>query len=609
MLKKIFLIISVLLLNHSFAQELKFALLNDLRIGDTAKINAATSLIEAINKRKDISFTVIIGSISESGSTDELKRAKEILDKLKTKYYVVPGLNDYKWSESFGRTFISTFGDDKFVFELKKFKFIGLNSNVVWRHESHFSVENIAWVDSIVTAGAGGNFKYFLFSSNSINAQTDNGFVLLNSFSKQNIAAAVSNGPKLQLTSHTKISSVELSSSINSDDGHGFVVFSASKDSLILERVLLNDSITTTLQIQYSKKHNVERVDSVDFENYETDILWDKLIKESTIVQPVYAQSKTFITSTDGSLHCIDSAGAEVWSCSFHSPVCGNVVLAGESLITATLDGDIYSLDPATGKTIQSIGTGEPFTSYPVSYKMPYRDDTIDVVILGTAEGKMICYDAASMNSIWECNKSQGRIETRPLIIGDRIIYGAWDGSLYCIDKYTGVLNWRWTAQLNMRSSPAACFPQSDGEDVYITSPDGAVTKVDLLLGTSDWTSKECNAFESIGLSKDLKKVFVKSRENKFFILSSDNGKIVEEYDLPFGRDYSPIEPIETQYGVLSTSSSGFIYLLNVDEVRKILFMGSAPINRLTQIDENHFIASNADGRVVSFQLAVNLGK
>ena len=110
-------------------------------------------------------------------------------------------------------------------------------------------------------------------------------------------------------------------------------------------------------------------------------------------------------------------------------------------------------------------------------------------------------------------------IETKPLIFENKLIFGSWDGYLYCVDARSGVMIWKWTEDKDFYFSPAACLPVTDGDNVYITSPDKYVTAIDLLLGRTVWR-KNYNAWESIGITSDRKNLLIKSAKDKFFIVS-----------------------------------------------------------------------------------------
>ena len=84
----------------------RFAFISDTHIGSpngSAEEDLRRTVVD-INNMNDIAFVVITGDITELGTDEELKHAKQILDQLKVPWYIIPGNHDTGWSESGGRT-------------------------------------------------------------------------------------------------------------------------------------------------------------------------------------------------------------------------------------------------------------------------------------------------------------------------------------------------------------------------------------------------------------------------------------------------------------------------------------------------------------------------
>src|SRR5688572_1002556 len=105
----------------------RFAFISDTHIGSPnggAEEDLRRTVAD-INSLRDIDFVVLTGDITELGSNRELMVAKQILDSLNIKYYIIPGNHDTGWSESGGLSYTKTFGYDKFHFVHNGMHFIG----------------------------------------------------------------------------------------------------------------------------------------------------------------------------------------------------------------------------------------------------------------------------------------------------------------------------------------------------------------------------------------------------------------------------------------------------------------------------------------------------
>jgi predicted MPP superfamily phosphohydrolase len=127
----------------------RFAFLSDTHIGSpngSAEEDLRRTVAD-INRRQDISFVVLTGDITELGTNNELRLAKQILDSLQIPYYIIPGNHDTGWSESGGLGFNKTFGDDKFYFKFNGIHFIGCASGPYVRmSDGHVPRNAVNWI-------------------------------------------------------------------------------------------------------------------------------------------------------------------------------------------------------------------------------------------------------------------------------------------------------------------------------------------------------------------------------------------------------------------------------------------------------------------------------
>ena len=168
------------LANFTIAQQFKFAWLTDIHIGyPTAKEDLQRSISD-INSLDNISFTIISGDITATGTLQELTQAKNILDQLKKPYYIIPGNHDTKWSESGCTDFIKLWGNDRFVFEYDKFLFIGLHQGPRMRMaDGHWAPEDLRWYDSLIVSLPNSNQPIIFVTHYPLNEEIANWYEML----------------------------------------------------------------------------------------------------------------------------------------------------------------------------------------------------------------------------------------------------------------------------------------------------------------------------------------------------------------------------------------------------------------------------------------------
>src|SRR6266446_287888 len=111
----------------------QFAWLSDTHVGSGTGEEDLRVTVRDLNSMTGLSFVVISGDITEYGSHEQLRLAKEILDALRIPCHVVPGNHDTKWSESGATDFPQIWKEDRFVFEYGGFRFIGMHEGPIMK--------------------------------------------------------------------------------------------------------------------------------------------------------------------------------------------------------------------------------------------------------------------------------------------------------------------------------------------------------------------------------------------------------------------------------------------------------------------------------------------
>ena len=97
-MKRLYLqLLSILLGCAVFAQQgspFTFALITDTHVGSPENNEDLRRSVQDINLQKDIAFVIVSGDVTEFGSYDELRTAKQLLNDLRVPYYAIPGNHD-----------------------------------------------------------------------------------------------------------------------------------------------------------------------------------------------------------------------------------------------------------------------------------------------------------------------------------------------------------------------------------------------------------------------------------------------------------------------------------------------------------------------------------
>ncbi len=612
---KRFILILFLLAPSLFAQTYRFGWVTDIHIGSGTADAELDSVIQLINSFDDIKFVLASGDIAEKGRNSELEKAKEILDKLNAPYIIIPGNHDTKWSESGLTKFTDLWEDDKFVFEINGDVFIGLNSGIPWRGGGgHVKIEDIDWLKNQLEKYDNEKDIYFVIH-HPLNADTDNWYKVSNLLRQYDIKAVLhGHGHVHRVNYNNGIPNIMARSTLSAhQESWGFTLAESTEDSLKFFEVEKDSLLQPLGGIAKNDTLEIPLVDSAKFINYAADsLLWKVELNATMSATPLIYKNKIYTADINGIVSCFDSTGQLLWDYDAYGPVFSKPAAMDDILVVANVRGDLITLNATTGEQIQSIGFDQPITSQliTIEYKgsanlmIPKRSNSKAAVILGTAKGEVYCYDLETLQRYWKNESAKAMVEIQPLYVDEKLIYGSWDTNLYCIDAKSGLLIWKWSPKNNFYYSPAACKPVTDGKKVYITTPDKLLFAIDLKLGTLLWKKQNYDAWESIGISKDKRKLFVKSIHDHLHIVSTVTTNWVQDINIKFGLDTMPCEPIEWNGNVLFGSKNGNIYRIQKDfKFAPVLFMGSARIHTIQNPKDNIFFASNMDGTLVMFTL------
>lgn len=602
------LVVCIILVSFAFAQDYKYAWITDTHIGSPNSDKDLEAVINDIKKNDEIKFVVVTGDIAEKGRNTELELAKQLFSKLNKNYYVIPGNHDTKWSESGTTKFRELWGNShNFIFDFQTTRHIGINSGIPWRGGGgHVSPEDLEWLKTELEQTPKEKEIVF-YIHHPLDGDVDNWFEVTNLLAEHNVKVIfIGHGHANRLMNFAGIPAAMGRSTLSRPKFPGYTLIDYQKDLIQLFEVKVDSIPQLWGTIDTKKRNEIVKIDSLQFIKYspKAEIFWQKDQQKSFSTSLLIEKNKIYSTSIDGDVSCFDISGNLKWQVNLGRTIFSRPAVFNGILVVATIEGDLFTIKSDTGEIIQTLGINAALTSQLVISAIQYNGIKTNAIIVGTSTGQVYCYSLENMEFIWQNNSASQMIETMPLIYDDKLIFGSWDNYLYCIDKNTGTLIWKWTENKNFYYSPAACFPVTDGKNVFTATPDKFISAIDLNLGTTNWRKNDFNAWESLGISSNKKKIFVKSIQDKLFVISPADGKLIKEIRAGFSLDTMPIQIFDWNDNIVFGSKNGTIFLIDKDyNCTPIFFMGTSRIHTIQHIQEDIFAASNMDGRIVVFKI------
>lgn len=161
-----------------------------------------------------------------------------------------------------------------------------------------------------------------------------------------------------------------------------------------------------------------------------------------------------------------------IWKRSFENESFeGTPIIHDGVIYIGGLDGPVYALDLATGKTLWTFNTEAGVKAAPA-----YRDGKIYV---GDLNGRFHCLDAATGKSLWGY-ETDAEIDSGANFFGDRVLFGSQDATLYCLEAANGKEMWKYQISDQIR-----CFPTVVEDRCFVAGCDGELHVIGLEKGES----------------------------------------------------------------------------------------------------------------------------
>jgi outer membrane protein assembly factor BamB len=290
------------------------------------------------------------------------------------------------------------------------------------------------------------------------------------------------------------------------------------------------------------------------------------------------------------------SDGSVAWRFITGGPVYSSPAATAGRVVFGSADGTIYCLQAASGAELWRVRTGAPVVACPI----------VDhgVVYVGGSDRVFRALDLRSGSVIWKFTGLTGFVETRPLLYLDRVVFGSWDEHLYALNIADGTLSWSWKGDRpGVLYSPAACWPVAAHGRVTIVAPDRMMTMIDARSGAQVWRSGAHQVRESIGISEDGERVYVRTMQDSILCMRTREAVPTPLWlsDLHFGYDINSAMLVEKNGTLFYGTKNGLIMALDAETGRVVWEHREGPglVNTLLPLSANRVVLTDSDGRVM----------
>lgn len=534
-----------------------FALLTDLHvIPGNENDSLLREIVTEINK-SDNSFVIITGDLSNQGSDEELKTVYEIISRLTLPYYIISGNHETTWSESGCSTFNKYWKEDRFAFADGQFLYIGFPCGPYMKMGDGFiKYEDILWVEKTLKEQLKSGMRPIIFAHYPLDESLSNYTSMLSVLKPHNpIVAFCGHGHDIRLLNYDSMPGI-MGRAIASRDGKtkGYNEVSITGDSITLKEKVLGKPASAKFTLALSGT-DLSGIKSSAVQGAIVATERNKRIFQdnASIFGGVAVSGDMLITANSlGVVKALNTkTNKEIWQAAFSGSLYFQPVIVDGVVIIGTSDGQLCGLSLRDGKQMWSVASQRIFAG------------------TATVEGDNIY--VASSTEFMKIKARDGKVQWRvalpgsysqgaPAIEGDKILFGVWDTNLYCLNKNSGELLWKWNnGTKNELFSPGNVKVATTDKAVFVVAPDRYMTAIDIETGKTLWRDNSYKVRESMGTSADGKIIYAKTMDGELLAVAANPAKFEKLWvtDTGIGYEHNPCPILEHNGTIYMGSRKG----------------------------------------------------
>jgi outer membrane protein assembly factor BamB len=243
------------------------------------------------------------------------------------------------------------------------------------------------------------------------------------------------------------------------------------------------------------------------------------------------------------------------WKIEIPNGMVSQIEVHGDAAFFTGGDGNVYSVQLDTGKTLWTYALRNPVASRPTI-------DGEDLYIV-TSDDALLSLEAKTGKWQWHYRRRNvsGPVihgACKPLVIGDSVWVGFADGTLANVSRKDGKVLWERKLNSNKRfSSIDAEFLKVDNT-VYVPAYDNALYALDARTGSPIWVKEDIGGSKQVTLVDGV--LYAPSSNGNLYALNAKTGTEIWHFELDQGI---PSNVVVTAKHVIFASSSEYLYALD----------------------------------------------
>ena len=242
------------------------------------------------------------------------------------------------------------------------------------------------------------------------------------------------------------------------------------------------------------------------------------------------------------------------WKIEIPNGIVSQIEIQGAEAYFTGGDGNVYSIELETGKTLWTYALRNPVSSRP----------TVDggELYVVTSDDAVVCLESKTGKWLWHYRRRNISGPTihgasSPLVVGDAIWVGFADGTLVSLSRKDGKVLWEKRLNTNKRfSNLNASFLKFD-HLVYVPAYDNALYALDEKTSAPVWIKDNIGGSKKVSVVDNI--LYAPTSNGYLYALEAKTGKEIWHFELDSGI---ASDVVVTPQHVIIGSSSEFLYAL-----------------------------------------------
>ena len=586
----------------------RFAQLTDVHLNPNSDgpTKALLASIEQINQTDSIDFVLVTGDLTEQGDTRMMQQVKACLDRLHRPYHVCMGNHETTWSESGCTGYSRIFGPEYYSMDFGGVHFVFFNTGPLLKMAyGHVSPYVYTWAARDLQAHR--DMPAIVVTHYPLTeGDVDNWYDVTDALRRPGNIRLFIGGHyhTLRTLRYDGMPGILMRSNLPDEEGkpgYGIYEVDGKEIRAYVQRVGEEKKFVqayTMQQADYDPQGKAAKYpDYSDNERFpQVREVWKAQAGAAIYGSPGVEKKRVFVGDDEGRVQAFSLRdGQKLWEFKAGARIVGGPAADKGIVVFGSADCKIYGLKASDGHLLWTLQASQPVLgSVSIDRGTAY---------VGASDSTFRAIDIRTGRLLWAYRGLRGYVMTKPLVTRDRVIFGAWDNTLYCLRRTDGHELWRWTGGLTrMHFSPAQVWPVAADGCVFIVDPQRAMTAIDLETGETRWRTFQSKVRESLGLSADGQRLYAKTMQDSIvcYAAQGDAPRQLWATDAGIGYEHAPCMLPERDGIVFGSTNDGVSFALE-GKTGRLLWRhktGNSLMNTLVPLGRRRLLFSNSEGHV-----------